>query len=377
MTARLSKAGLRGGEVELTFSDGRTGLLPLIWLRDHCPGPQTHHPQTGQRLIDTFRIPGDIAARAIEVEPGGGSLRIDWAGEELISRFPAEFLANLREDPEVLPVARRSWDAGVIERELPQVGYAEMLRDGTVLRECLERVARYGFCFVEEVPATPEATRAVAERIAYIRETIFGGYWDFTANLEHNDTAYTSAAIGPHTDGTYSLDAPGYQLLHCLAVECSGGENVLVDGLRVAEIMQREHADEFRVLTEVAIPGQYRDEDRGIHLMARRPLFRLDARGDLAQVSYNNHDRAPFVLPPQQLKAFYAALATFARLCADSSLHYRRRLLPGSALLFDNWRVLHARDAYRGYRRLAGAYLNKEDVDSRLRVLRTQAARSP
>lgn len=373
MTATLRKADLRGGEVELTFSDGRTGLLPLLWLRDHCPGPQTHHPQTGQRLIDTFRIPRDIAARTVQVEADGGRLCIEWASEELISRFPAEFLASLREDPERLPIARRTWDADSIGRELPQVGYATMLTDESALRECLERVARYGFCFIEEVPPTPEATRAVAQRIAYIRETIFGGYWDFTANLEHNDTAYTSAAIGPHTDGTYSLDAPGYQMLHCLAAECTGGENVLVDGFRVAEIMQRDYADDFRTLTEVAIPGQYRDDERGIHLLARRPLFRLDGRGDLVQVSYNNHDRAPFVLAPARLEAFYAALATFARLCADPSLHYRRRLLPGSVLLFDNWRVLHARDAYRGNRRLAGAYLNKEDVDSRLRVLRAKA----
>jgi trimethyllysine dioxygenase len=42
-------------------------------------------------------------------------------------------------------------------------------------------------------------------------------------------------------------------------------------------------------------------------------------------------------------------------------------------LLFDNWRVLHARDAYTGYRRLSGVYLNKEDVESRLRVLRIKA----
>ena len=37
-------------------------------------------------------------------------------------------------------------------------------------------------------------------------------------------------------------------------------------------------------------------------------------------------------------------------------------------------RLLHARDAYTGYRRLAGAYLNKEDVESRLRVLRLKKA---
>jgi len=53
----------------------------------------------------------------------------------------------------------------------------------------LEKVERYGFCMVEGVPATPQATCAVAERVAYIRSTIFGGYYDFTANMEHKDTA--------------------------------------------------------------------------------------------------------------------------------------------------------------------------------------------
>ncbi len=237
----------------------------------------------------------------------------------------------------------------------------------------LEHVASDGFCFVEGVPGTPEATKAVAARIAYTRETIFGGYWDFTANLEHKDTAYTSLAIGPHTDGTYSLDAPGYQMFHCLAAECTGGENVLIDGFRIAEILRREAPDDYRLLTEVAVPGQYIDEGRGIHLMARRPLFRLDDSGRLVQLSYNNYDRAPFSLPAERKRAFYRALAKFNALCRDESLQHRRRLLPGSVLLFDNWRVLHARDAYTGYRRLAGVYLNKEDVDSRLRFLRARA----
>ena len=372
MTATLRDARLEGGDVELTFSDGRQTLrLPLLWLRDHCPS--THHPQTRQRVIDTFNIPADISARAVGVEPHGRELRVEWAQEQHVSHFPAEFLAQLGPRPEVLPVVRRTWDAAIIRRELPQVPYEAMLGADSTLREFLERLERYGFCFVEGVPATPEATRGVANRIAYVRETIFGGYWDFTANLEHKDTAYTSAAIGPHTDGTYSLDAPGYQMFHCLAAECQGGENVLIDGFRVAEIMRAEHPHDYRLLTEIAIPGQYRDEDRGIHLIARRPLFRLSDAGELVQVSYNNHDRAPFLLPAPKLKAFYAALGVFARLCADPALHYRRRLLPGSVLLFDNRRVLHARDTYRGYRRLAGVYLNKEDIESRLRVLRTRA----
>ena len=374
MTATLSAATVRGHDVELEWRDGRpSDTLPLMWLRDNCQSIESQHPDTKQRLVDTFGITPDIAARAIALEDQGRMLRVEWAEGGHVSRFEARFLAALRVNPDVLPVSYTTWDRDRIGGAVPQVPYEAFMCEEATLKDFLEKTARLGFCFVEGVPGTPEATKAVAARIAYTRETIFGGYWDFTANLEHKDTAYTSMAIGPHTDGTYSLDAPGYQMFHCLAAECTGGENVLLDGFEIAAVMKRDHPADYRLLTEVAIPGQYLDYERGIHLMARRPLFRLDDSGGLVQVSYNNYDRAPFALPPARQKAFYRALATFNALCNDPRLQHRRRLLPGSVLLFDNWRVLHARDSYTGYRRLAGVYLNKEDLESRLRFLRTRA----
>jgi trimethyllysine dioxygenase len=374
VTARLQSASLRAEDLELCFGDGRGNLtLSLFWLRDHDPSEDALHPETQQRLIDTFRIPKDISAQGIAVIEGGRALQVQWSPDGRVSRFEAQFLASLRADPEALPVVRSPWNAESIAAQPPQVGYAELMSQDTTLKSMLENIECYGFCMVEGVPVTPQATCAVAERVAYIRTTIFGGYYDFTANMEHKDTAYTSMAIGPHTDGTYSLDAPGYQMFHCLAADCSGGDNLLIDGFKIGEIMRREHAEDYAVLSSVEIPGRYLDHARGIQLMARRPLFRHKPSGELVQVSYNNHDRAPFALAVEQHRRFYRALATFAGLCADARLHYRRRLLPGSVLLFDNWRLLHARDAYVGYRRLAGAYLNKEDVESRLRVLRIRA----
>ena len=373
--ARIDRAQAVGDAVELRWRDGRAAQrFTLLWLRDHCTCAACHHPETRQRLLDTFAIPSDLAARAVVLEDDGRTLRIEWSPQAHSSRYSAEFLGGLQVDPEVLPVQRRLWDAATFAQGAPAVRYQPMLAEDDVLREFLEHVESDGFCFVEGTPATPEATKAVAARVAYTRETIFVGYYDFTANLEFKDTAYTSLAIGPHTDGTYSFDAPGYQMFHCLAADCTGGENVLIDGFRVAEVMAHEHADDYRVLTEIPVVGQYLEHERGIHLMARRPVFRLDARGQLAQISYNNHDRAPFLLPPEREAAFYRALGTFTRLLREPRFHYRRRLLPGSVLLFDNWRLLHARDAYTGYRRLAGVYLNKEDVESRLRVLRLRAA---
>lgn len=368
MTHFTHAAAVRDG-IDIAFGDGSTHIFTLAWLRDHCACAACRHPETQQRLLDTFALPKNLELAAIELGVGGKRLNLTWRdGHE--SDFAAEALAETLRPVGILTSDVSTWNDAEISADFPQVSYDALMADDAVLEAYIEKIERFGFCFVEGTPATPEATQAVATRIAYIRETIFGGYWDFTANMEHKDTAYTTLAIGPHTDGTYSFDAPGYQMFHCLAFNGVGGENVFVDGFRIAEIMKRETPELYRILTQVEVPGQYIDHDRGIHLMARRPALREDSTGRLAQISFNNLDRAPFALEPARMAKFQEAYALFATLANDRSLQYRRRLAPGSLVLFDNWRLLHARDAYSGYRRLAGAYLNKEDVESRLRVLR-------
>jgi trimethyllysine dioxygenase len=99
----------------------------------------------------------------------------------------------------------------------------------------------------------------------------------------------------------------------------------------------------------------------------------LDRNGDFAQIAYNNYDRAPFRLPAPRMNLFYAALKLFNRLINDPAYEITMRLTPGTALLFDNCRTLHGRRAFQGFRWLCGAYLNKEDFDSKLRVLRASA----
>lgn len=375
MAMILKSAQLADQRVQLTWSDGRSDELPLIWFRDHCPSPQSLHPETKQRQIDTFRIPEALSVRGLEIEDSGAILRIDWQHEDHVSRFDVRSLAPALPPRDPAP-QRILWDQATLAEDLPQVAYDDVMSEDDIgLRRWLEQIETYGFCFVMGTPPTPEATEALANRVAYIRHTIFGGFWDFTANLAHKDTAYTTLAIGPHTDGTYSLDAPGYQMLHCLQFDGTGGENVLVDGFKIAELMKRDHPEAFELLTKVEVTGQYIDPDRGIHLMASRPLFRLNSAGELVQVTYNNYDRAPFYLPADEMERFYAALRIFAGYVNDPALHYRRRLQPGEALIFDNWRALHARDAYVGKRRLCGFYLNREDVESRLRVLRPAGSR--
>jgi trimethyllysine dioxygenase len=391
--ALLSGARLVDGEVELSWSGQRsTRRFSPFWLRDHCHSKHSLHPDTLQRQVDTFAIPADIAPELLEIGSDGRELRIVWRHDGSQSLLPAAFLWEIAQgegrdraageraagDPVPGGPARtRSlWDRASIGESFPTEGfptlsYEEIASGDDGLLRWLSLVERYGFALASGTPPTLEATRALATRIGYVRETIFGGMWDFTANLAFKDTAYTSAAIGPHTDGTYSLDPPGFQMFHCLTFDGTGGESTLVDGFKVAEQIRNSDPLAFEVLASVKVPAQYLGD--GVHLKAEHPVIGLDGNGDLAQIAYNNYDRAPFALAGARMATFYRALKLFNQLINDPSNEISMRLAPGTALLFDNGRTLHGRRAYQGYRRLCGAYLNREDFDSKVRVLRARA----
>ncbi len=370
----LESARLVDDEVEVTWRNQRmSARFSPFWLRDHCHASHSLNADTLQRQVDTFSIPAGLAPRALEVVDAGRTLAIHWQGEDAVSTLPADFLRTVAENDGYEPApARRLWDRSTIGDRLPTMAYAEVMRDEEGLRRWLTLVEEYGFALCEGVPATIEGTKELATRVGYVRQTIFGGMWDFSANLAFKDTAYTSAAIGPHTDGTYSNDSPGFQMFHCLKFDGTGGDSTLVDGFKVAEHIRRTDRAAFEVLSAVKVPAHYLGD--GVHLRAEHPVIGLDRNGDFSQIAYNNYDRAPFRLPAPRMKAFYAALKLFNQLINDPAYEITMRLTPGTALLFDNWRTLHGRRAFQGFRWLCGAYLNKEDFESKLRVLRAAAA---
>ncbi len=364
------------GELEVSWQ-GRVarGRFSYPWLRDHCHARESLHPDTLQRQVDTFTIPVDIAPARLEISDGGRSLRIVWNHDGTTSILPAEFLWDIAENNGREPAPpRHLWNRAALGEKFPTMSHADIMSSDQGLLRWLTLVEEFGFALATGVPPTNEATKALINRIGYVRESIFGGMWDFTANLAFKDTAYTSAAIGPHTDGTYSIDSPGYQMFHCLKFDGSGGDSTLVDGFKVADEIRRRDPAAFDVLSTVKVPAQYLGD--GVHLRGEHPVIGVDRNGDVVQIAYNNYDRAPFRLPTPLMSVFYRALTLFNRMINDPANEITMRLAPGTALLFDNWRTLHGRRAYNGVRWLCGAYLNKEDFDSKLRVLRTAARRS-
>lgn len=349
------------------WNDGLTSEYPWLWLRDHAHDDATMHPVTQQRQLYTAGVTPDL--RGVVARIVDDHVVVTWDGDATPSVLPVEFLERFRR-PRVaratVDVERVLWDGAVIAEHWPVVTFDSVMDGGDGVAAWLRRVATFGFCIVEGTPVTVEASQDLIRRVGYIRETIFGGFWDFQADLSKADTAYTNLELLPHTDGTYSHDAPGVQLLHCLAFDGTGGLSTMVDGFRIAEDLRRDEPDHYAVLSSVAVPGQYIGD--GSHLMAARPVFRHDDTGAMVQVSFNNADRAPFLLPADEMARFYDAMRAFEVRVNDHRMQWRRVLEPGSAMLFDNWRVLHGRTSYTGHRHLCGGYVNREDFESRLRL---------
>ena len=354
--------------LEATWDDGTHTRYPWIWVRDHAHDAETLHPVTQQRQLFTASLPGDLRGTSAAVRDD--AVVVSWSDASDDSVLPVSFLARYRtaRAPRAVVDTRvTQWDSQFITANLPTVEYDAIMSTDEGMRDWLAKTSEFGFCLAFGTPADTPATEALLRRVGYVRETIFGGMWEFTADLTKADTAYTNLELRPHTDGTYSHDAPGVQLLHCLYFDGTGGESTMVDAFAIAEWMRREAPEHFATLSTVVVPGQYIGD--GSHLMAARPVFRHDHTGALVQVSFNNYDRAPFLLPETEMLDFYAALRTFDTIANEPAMQWRHVLAPGEALLFDNWRVLHGRFAYTGVRRMCGGYVNREDVESRLRQL--------
>ena len=364
MTTRLLAQSDHGCRIDV---DGAALDLTWRWLRDHARDATSFVESAQQRIV-----PPTTVAQA-----GAGVAHVD--DDRLIVTWPdgttAEWRGAWLTSTATDASATTSVDSLVGEPE-PWVGHevrarvepltATQLATDEGLAAALRSLARSGLAVITDVPTDRAATRAAIERFGYVRMTIFGDLWEFRSDGGFDDTASTPLEITPHTDGTYSHDAPGLLALHCHAYEATGGENVFVCGHAVSDRLARESARHHEVLQTVEIPGQYIGD--GAHLMARRPPLRFDG-GRLAQISYNHHDRAPFRLPEPLMTEVLDALAHVDAIANDPAMQFELELRPGDMVVFDNWRVLHGRRAFRGERLIAGGYVNREDVESTARRL--------
>lgn len=351
--------------ISMELADNRHFRFDYYWLRDHATDPRSYDARTHQRELFTALIEENIKPVAVRVTDDGTVLEITWPDATGAALYPLAFLLQYGEPAAVSPAGdlRRPWGRAV------RPGAVRMTFEEaqTHSLDCLiEPIRADGFLLIQRCPPDTESVQTIADRLGGVQTTLFGDLWRFSASEQMQDSAYSARQLRPHTDGTYSHDAPGLQLLLCCRYAASGAESLLVDGCEIFSIMNRASPELAEVLQQVEVPGQYIGDGR--HLLASRPVFRCDRQGRLLQVSFNNYDRAPFRLPDTDMKRFYQALREFERLANSAEQQWHCTLNEGDLLIFDNWRLLHGRGAYTGEREMAGCYISRGDFDSACRL---------
>ncbi|KAK4227111.1 putative Trimethyllysine dioxygenase [Podospora fimiseda] len=353
-------------------------FLEWIWLRDNCRCASCVNQDTMQRNFNTFDIPADIHATETFLEDAG--VRIKWSdGHESFYHWNW-LMTYLARDWQFNPTLKgeREMFGASIANDPPQVTYSSvMASDKGGVAELTAKIAKYGFVFVTETPyEDPADTKRLLERIAFIRETHYGGFYDFTPDLAMADTAYTNLALPAHTDTTYFSDPAGLQAFHLLSHTpapgadsvkgAEGGKSLLVDGFHAAQTLKRENPEAYKILSTKNVRW-HASGNEGISIGPYRRFPVIETvEGSLFRIRWNNDDRGVLPLGPAgEVVKWYNAARKWDEILRRKDMECWIQLEPGKVLIFDNWRVLHGRSAFEGVRRICGAYINHDDFISR------------
>ncbi|XP_069749421.1 trimethyllysine dioxygenase, mitochondrial [Narcine bancroftii] len=362
---------MHDNHLELKYSD-LVMRFNYVWLRDHCRSASCFNSKTNQRSLDTAQV--DLAIKPINIRSDNDTIYITWPDSHM-TKFKLSWLTKHSFEGQKQSLSNHIlWNAAIYkEAQMPYITYNAIMESDEELKTFLQTFLLYGISFIEEVPASVKATEDVALRVGLIRESIYGRMWDFTSDFSRGDTAYTKVALDRHIDTTYFQEPCGVQVFHCLRHDGTGGRTLLEDGFNAAENVRKQSPDKFDLLTKVPIKHEYIENvgECHNHMIGIGPILNVHPwNNELYMIRYNNYDRAVIsTVPHDVVHQWYIAHRALTTELRKPENEIWVKLKPGKVLFVDNWRVLHGRDAFTGYRKLCGCYLVRDDVLNTARFL--------
>ena len=276
----------RDRALTVRWSDASTTDFPYLFLRDN--DPSGFHPQTQERVFDLLSVPETLKLRKVAVEDS--ALVIDGeADTPHRTVLNADWLADHRPGrraPDPADIEAVNWGAEFIDH-LPRHTADSLLTSRSAMRDWLIGLRRDGMSVVTGLADSEETGIDFGREIGFLRRTNFGDTFRVETKPDPNNLAYTSHALPLHTDLPNQEMPPGFQFLHCVRNEATGGGSVFLDSFRVAERLRDTDPHAFELLSTVPIP--YRFQDCDFDIRADRPLIGLDERGRLFDVRYSAH----------------------------------------------------------------------------------------
>lgn len=354
--------------LEVAWSDSSVSAFHYFWLRDNCP--QLLHATTHHRVVETSEIPVDVRPASVRLDPNG-DLSVTWAHDGHVSTYTAAWLGAHDYSAGVRHAHRTPslWDANIGEA-LPLASYPRLQSDPNVRIGFLEGFLSHGVGVLHDVPCVPGTVLEVAALLGEVRTTSWGTVFDVISMEDANSVAYTNLPLVTHTDEGYRDPAPTIQLQHFLVADATGGESTLVDGFKIAEDLRRTQPSFFEALSTTMLDFHFADATA--EHRACEPIINLYPDGRIRSIRYSNHSVLPFLLPYEQMDAFYDAYRTFGRMRESDEYQLRLKMGAGDMYIVDNHRVLHGRTGFSsgGARHLQSCYIERDELASRLTVLK-------
>ncbi|KAI4224997.1 MAG: hypothetical protein L6R40_008401 [Gallowayella cf. fulva] len=209
-------------------------------------------------------------------------------------------------------------------------------------------------------------------------------------------------------DLLYTDYPPGWQILHCLDASTQGGESLFSDALRAILQIKASRPDHYAILEEFPVTYKYRNNNewyqqtrphienvssphKDPHLYISESLEGSSSIPAIKAINWSPPFQAPFLFNiggdasfsdstrnthgQNQSEAFHRyfdAIRNFKGQLEAGNAVFETKMEPGTAVIFDNRRIVHARRAFEkrgGARWLRGAYVDADAFRSRLNVL--------
>ncbi|KAJ5874973.1 uncharacterized protein N7529_003403 [Penicillium soppii] len=377
------------GSGELYLLDNKKPIkLPLAYLRDACLCPLCKDPHSKQRTFRTGDIPQNIRPRWIKWD--GKELSIKWANDipgystDHTSVWTGDYLKrpifNTHERAHSPDDGPLLWGQSRMNRLQHWVSFEDYVNDDHAFTVAMKNLKRMGLIFVKDIPESREMVEKIATRMGPLRNTFYGSTFDVRTVPQAKNVAYTNQFLGFHMDLMYMNEPPGYQLLHCLENSCSGGESLFGDSFSAAHAMKMEAPQMYQLLSEHCLGYEYNHESHVYY--NKRPIFELDpVTKELLHVNYSPPFQSSIPSPDGRdhdvrfVSKLVHAIKTFTTKIDSTSATFELKLAPGTCVIFDNRRIVHARrqfNASKGSRWLAGAYVDTDALLSRFAVCKRQ-----
>ena len=354
----------------IRWPDGAEMRAYSLWVFENRMGDESIDEQTRENKLDPADLPAPDVLQGVAVVRNG-DLEVAWNGHPP-ALYHSGWLRHVHEGRHAhnayLP-SIRTWTVATLP-ELPTFDGPSVLQDDEALREWLRALVESGIARLVGLGSEDEVVAEAGLRIGALRDTNFGTTWAVTADLAPGSVANTALPLAPHADLPTRETPPGYQLLHCQVNECTGGLSHMTDGYAVARHLRDNEPETYETLCRAKWIFFNRSPEHDHRWSG--PLIDHGGPGSPLTFRAFHPVRAFPDMAESDIPLAYAALRRFSELARSDEYQLRSVFSPGELVAFDNRRILHGRGPFSettGRRVLRGAYVDHDEVYSRLRVL--------